>query len=93
MAKASVQNRISGLPEPQELVLHRLEDGREHTVEELIELTPGMSWAQLFIAMDNLSRCGSVELRRRGFTYWLRKAEPPVEGAERTDAAAHPHHR
>ena len=31
---------------------------------------------QLFIVIDSLNRSGIVELRRKSFTYWLRKAEP-----------------
>jgi hypothetical protein len=30
----------------------------------------------LFVAMDSLSRSEVIELRRHGFTYWLRTAEP-----------------
>ncbi len=86
------QPSISDHGKTQQLVLQLLEDRREHTIEELIELAPEISWAQFFSAMDSLSRCGSVELRRQGFTYWLRKAEPDMEGAGNTNAAAHPHH-
>ena len=45
------------------------------TVEEVMEEAPEFSWAQLFVAMDSLSRSGMVELRRDGFMYWLRKTE------------------
>jgi hypothetical protein len=47
-----------------------------HTVEELLEETTEFSWAQLFAVVDSLSRSGKIELRRDGFTYWLRKAGP-----------------
>ena len=45
-------------------------------IEELLEKAPEFSWAQLFVAMDSLSRSKVIELRRHGFTYWLRKASP-----------------
>jgi len=77
----------------QQLLLQLLEDRQEHSIEELSETASGISWAQLFSAMDSLSRCGSIELRRQGFTYWLRKAQPRVEGGGSADAAANSHHR
>ena len=56
-------------------LLHLLQDGRSHTLEELLEEAPEFSWAQLFIAMDHLSRSGMIEICRHGFSYWLRKIE------------------
>ena len=55
-------------------LLHLLQDGRSHTLEELLEEAPEFSWAELFVAMDSLSRSEVIELHRQGFTYWLRKA-------------------
>ena len=73
---ASTQNDSHRLNTPESHVLDLLRDGRPHTVEELLEKAPEFSWAQLFVAMDSLSRSGVIELRRHGFTYWLKKAEP-----------------
>ena len=56
-------------------LLHLLQDGRSHTLEELLEEAPEFSWAQLFIAMDHLSRSGMIEISRHRFSYWLRKTE------------------
>ena len=80
-------------PTPQEQLLRLLEDGQSYSVEELVARAPHISWAQLFNAMDQLSRCGSVEIRRHGFTYVVRKAEPSLEGSGRADASAHPDRR
>jgi hypothetical protein len=59
---------------PESHVLALLRDGGFHTIEELLEEAPEFSWAELFVAMDSLSRNAVIELRRQGFTYWLRKA-------------------
>jgi len=77
----------------EERILTLLSDGRTHTLEEVIQALPEVSWAQLFIAMDILSRRGDVELRRRGFTYTLRKATLPVDRSGGADAAPYPDHR
>ena len=71
---ASAQNDSHRLRTPESHVLDLLRDGRPHTLEELLEMAPEFSWAQLFVAMDSLSRRAVIELRRHGFTYWLRKA-------------------
>lgn len=70
---ASCTNSCSQLTTAESHLLHLLQDGRSHTLEELLEEAPHFSWAELFVAMDSLSRSEVIELRRRGFTYWLRK--------------------
>ena len=72
----SAVNSTYRLGNPESHLLDLLRDGRFHAIEELLEEVPQFSWAQLFIVMDSLSRSGMIELRRKGFTYWLRKAEP-----------------
>lgn len=67
-------------------LLHLLQDGRSHTLEELLEEAPEFRWAQLFIAMDHLSRSGMIEISRHGFSYWLRKTE-----SGSVVNASHPH--
>ena len=61
---------------PESHLLDLLRDGGGHTVEELLDEAPQFSWAELFVAMDSLSRSGMIELRRTGFTYCLKKARP-----------------
>jgi len=38
------------------------------TIEEMSSI-PGMSWTQIFFAVDRLSRSGAVSLRRIGLAY------------------------
>jgi hypothetical protein len=69
------QNNSHRLSTPESRLLDLLRDGEPYTVEQVLEEAPDFTWVQLFVAMDNLSRSGMVELRREGFIYWLRKAE------------------
>lgn len=46
------------------------------TVEEIVEHIPDISWCQLFLAMDVLSRRGDLILHRENFTYTLEMAKP-----------------
>lgn len=78
---------------PERLILDRLHHDRRFTVEELLEQMPELSWAQVFFAMDILSRRGDVELRRQGFTYTVRKIRPFDHGMEGVDDTAHHDHR
>jgi hypothetical protein len=71
---ASARNDADPFSTPESHVLDLLRDGGPHTIEELLEKAPEFSWAQLFVAMDSLSRSEVIELRRHGFTYWLRTA-------------------
>ena len=82
----SAENSTHRLGTLESHLLELLRDGRFHAIEELLAEASEFSWGQLFIVMDNLSRSGMVELRRKGFTYWLRKAEP--RGAANV---SHPH--
>jgi hypothetical protein len=72
---APFQNITHRLSTPESRLLDLLRDRELYTVEEVMEEAPEFSWAQLFVAMDSLSRRGMVELRREGFVYWLRKTE------------------
>jgi hypothetical protein len=57
--------------------------GHKMTIEEIVDQVPALSWSQLFLAMDVLSRSGDVILRREGFTYTLEmaKSSPRLAGA------------
>ena len=52
------------------------------SLDELAALLPGYSWAQLFAAVDRLTREGTVALRHPGpFHYLLSLAQrPSIEG-------------
>lgn len=93
-------NQPSGLPRDsfdlthaEQLVLDMLRQERRFTFEELVERVPELSWAQLFVTIDLLSRRGDIELRREGFTYTARTTNPRVNGMEGINGAAHHDHR
>jgi hypothetical protein len=70
----SAENSRHRVETAESLVLDLLGDGRFHTLEDLLEQAQEFSWAELFVAMESLGRNQVIELRRQGFTYWLRKA-------------------
>ncbi len=77
----------------EQLVLDRLREDRRITVEEIGALVPELSWAQLFLAIDRLSRRGSVELRRQGCTYTVRSVMGFVKGPGDRGGATHHEYR
>ena len=73
---------------PDQLILDRLGKDR-YTVEEILDQVPELSWAQLFLAIDSLSRRGDVELRRQEFTYTVRRVASSAHGMGGADGEAH----
>lgn len=67
--KSVLLNRSSKPMDTERVVLERLQKERSFTVEELLVELPELSWSQVFLAIDLLSRRGAIELRREGFTY------------------------
>ena len=57
---------------PEDRIIAVLRPGETITVEEILDMVPEMSWVQIFLGVDILSRRGDVELRREGFTYTVR---------------------
>lgn len=53
-----------------------LHSHHELPIEQLIERSPDLSWGQVFLAVDALSRRGVVNLRCRDFTYQVQLVEP-----------------
>ena len=52
------------------LILHVLKSGSGAlTMEDILERLPVLTWNQVFRAVDAMSRCGEVALRKRGFQY------------------------
>lgn len=51
-------------------------------IEELTQTCPAVTWNQVFVAIDQLSRTGHVQLRLEGrglYRVWCRRPnEPPV---------------
>ncbi len=73
---------------PERLILDRLRFNRRFTVEELLGEIPELSWAQLFLAIDVLSRRGVIQLRRQGFTYTVMKPQRSTTRMDEIDATA-----
>ena len=49
------------------LILDALTTQQAVTMEGLARLLPELGWNGIFQAVDSLSRCGHIALRRRGF--------------------------
>jgi hypothetical protein len=56
-----------------EAVLNMLRRYEVLTMDDLIICQPDFSWAQLFDAIDRLSRKNLIALRRIGFSYQIRR--------------------
>jgi len=56
--------------QPESLILHLLSStGAPLTFEEIIGKLPELSWNQVFLGVDELSRRGAIILKRRGYSY------------------------
>lgn len=51
------------------LVLGALSEGSFLTMDELVSRVPELSWSELFLIIDRLSRRQAIILKRRGFEY------------------------
>ena len=61
---------------PERLILDLLRSGRVPlTFEEIIARLPELSWNQVFLSVDTLSRQGEIVLTRHGFDYHAAVAE------------------
>ena len=57
-------------PPSESLVLRLLESSSTPlTLDEVTERLPQLSWNQVFLAVDSLSRRGGIILKRRGYEY------------------------
>lgn len=63
------------------------------TVEEIAVQMPDLSWSQLFLAVDVLSRTGKITLWREGFTYTVEMAKPSPALAGSLYGTTAPDHR
>lgn len=48
-------------------------------LEQLPSCLPDLTWNQVFLGVDGLSRQGAISLRRRGFDYEVWTPAPPPE--------------
>ena len=53
------------------LILDTLASRQAVTMEGLVGLLPELGWNGIFQAVDSMSRCGHIALRRQGFDYEL----------------------
>ncbi len=90
---AGMSIALSDQADVEQVVVGKLRPGQRFSVEELLDQLPEVSWSQLFLAIDVLSRRGDIELRRQGFTYTVMKAWAPITGARSDDGASHSDYR
>lgn len=62
----------TGNEDVDEAVLHMVQRYEVLMMEDLITGRPDFSWAQLFLAIDRLSRKNLITLRRMGLSYQIR---------------------
>lgn len=83
----------TGTANADEAVLNTLQRYGVLMIEDLITAQPDFSWAQLFLAIDRLSRKNLVGLRRMGMTYQIRPMDHAwTLGQTRHHEAAAAHH-
>jgi len=61
----------TGNADAEEAVLNMLQRYEVLMIEDLMTGRPDFSWAQLFLAIDRLSRKNVIALRRIGLTYQI----------------------
>ncbi|MEO8048256.1 MAG: hypothetical protein ABI684_13320 [Nitrospirota bacterium] len=64
-----------GNADADEAVLNMLQRHEVLTMDDLIINQPDFSWAQVFLAVDRLSRNNLVALRRIGLNYQMRRMD------------------
>ena len=67
-AQPAVYHRAGGLKAH---ILDRLEEEAVISLDALIQMLPQYSWNQIFSAVDQLARDGSLVLRRHRYDYTL----------------------
>ena len=71
------------------IILDLLRMRRSLRMEQVLDLTPELTWSQVFSTLDNLSRRGEVVLLRRGFDYevaWSPNRNHPLSCSASQDA-------
>ena len=62
----------TGNTDAEEAVLNMLQQSEVFLMEDLVVGQPDFSWAQLFLAIDRLSRKNLIVLHRTGMRYEIR---------------------
>lgn len=60
--------------QPESTIMDLLRSSGKLTVEEILARAPHLSWSQVFLAIDVLSRKGDITLHREGFAYTVETA-------------------
>ncbi|MBI3604257.1 MAG: hypothetical protein HY205_07400 [Nitrospirae bacterium] len=75
----SVRMTEQGQPSVEQRILALLEADKSQTFEQVAMLLPDVSWSQVFLAIDRLSRSGQVVLRKisgRDYRVSLNRTRP-----------------
>jgi len=62
----------TGNTDAEEAVLNMLQQSEVFLMEDLVVGQPDFSWAQLFLAIDRLSRKNLIAVHRTGMSYEIR---------------------
>ena len=62
----------TGNTDAEEAVLNMLQQSEVFLMEDLVVGQPDFSWAQLFLAIDRLSRKNLIAVHRMGMSYEIR---------------------
>jgi hypothetical protein len=72
-------------------ILKGLRKAADRELDELASSLPALSWNQVFLEVDRLSRTGEVQITSRGGIYWVRltsrRAEAPGVRTKTQDSA------
>jgi len=60
---STICNEVTASLSTDELLHEALRGMQPQTIESLCALLPGMTWSQVFLAVDRLSRAGAVSLQ------------------------------
>lgn len=55
-------------------ILKGLRKAADRELDELVSSLPALSWNQVFLEVDRLSRTGEVQITSRDGIYWVRLA-------------------
>ena len=69
-------------PSVDEWIVGHLREYGDRTVDELATSLPKVNWAQLFLAIDRLSRAGTIALMACGRGEYVLRAKAPLPGGE-----------
>jgi hypothetical protein len=61
-------------------ILSGLRNTADRELDDLVLSLPMLSWNQVFLEVDRLSRTGEVQLSSKGGVYWLRLGPRSKEG-------------